>query len=127
MKRLALGISILAALSLASAAFGGTTIVGKYSTKLTGPAQFKGTWVISFAKGGTYTVAGNGQILVHGKYSTTGSKLTLGHETGPAACPKTGTYTWTRSGKTLRLKKASGSPPCSGRDLVLAHTFTKVG
>jgi hypothetical protein len=127
MKRIALLVSIAAALALCATALAGTTLVGKYSTKVTVPLQLKGTWILTFAKGGTYTVADNGQVVVRGRYTATGSTVTMGHETGPAACAKTGKYSWSRSGTTLRLRRATTSAPCTGRDLILAHTFTKVG
>jgi hypothetical protein len=127
MKRFAIAASVVTALVLSSAAVAGGTLVGKYSTKIASPAQFKGTWVVNFTKSGTYTVADNGVIVVRGKYSATGSAVTLGHETGPAACAKTGRYTWKRSGKTLKFTRTSDSSACSGRSGVLAHTFTQVG
>jgi hypothetical protein len=125
MKRLALAASVIAALALSSVAFAGGTLAGTYTTKITSPPEFKGTWVLNFAKGGTYTVADNGHILVRGKYSTTGAKLTFGHETGDGACAKSGTYTWRRSGKTLTFKRLSDPAACPGRRGVLAHTFTQ--
>jgi hypothetical protein len=125
LKRIALATSIIAALALSSVAFAGGTLAGKYTTKITSPPEFAGTWVMNFAQGGTYTVADNGHILVRGKYSTTGSKLTLGHETGDGACAKSGTYTWKRSGKTLQFKRLSDPAACAGRRGVLAHTFTR--
>ncbi len=127
MKRFAFGAAVIATLVSASVALAGGSLAGKYTTRIASPAQFKGTWALNFAKNGTYTVADNGRILVHGKYSTSGSKLTLGHETGPAACPKSGTYTWARSGKKLKFTPLSDPASCSGRSTVLAHTFTQAG
>jgi hypothetical protein len=74
----------------------------------------------------TYTVANNGQIFVRGKYAVTGSKITFGHESGQGACPKTGKYTWKKSGKTLKFSRLSDAPVCSGRSGVLARTFTQL-
>jgi hypothetical protein len=124
-KRLALAASVIAALALPSVAFAGGTLAGTYTTKITSPPDLAGTWVLNFAKGGTYTVTDNGHILVRGKYATTASKLTLGHETGDGACAKSATYTWKRSGKTLTFKRLSDPAACSGRRGVLAHTFTQ--
>ncbi len=127
MKRFATAAAIVATLGLSSVALAGGTLAGKYSTKIASPAQFKGTWVVNFAKGGTYTVADNGHVVVHGKYSATGTSVTLGHETGPAACPTSGKYIWKRTGKTMKFTRVSDSSACSGRSGVLSHTFTQVG
>lgn len=125
MKRLAIAASIIAALVLSSVALAGGTLAGKYTAKIASPSPLKGTWVLKFATGSTYTVADNGHIVIHGKYSTTGSKVSLGHETGPASCPSAAKYSWKRRGKTLKLTRISDS--CSGRSSVLSHTFTQVG
>ncbi len=125
MKQLAIAASVVAALALSSVALAGGTLAGKYTTTIKSPAKFKGTWVLNLTKGGTYTIVDNGQLLVRGKYSTTGSKITFGHETGSGACAKSGTYTWSKTGKTLKFRRVSDSPLCSGRSGVLAHTFTQ--
>jgi hypothetical protein len=124
MKRIALAAFVLAVLALPSLAIAGGTITGKYMTKITSPPEFKGTWVLTFAKGGSYTVTEDGHIVVRGRYSTTGSKITLSHETGPLSCTKAGTYTWRQSGNTLRFMRRSDAV-CTGRAGVLAHTFTR--
>jgi hypothetical protein len=124
-KRLAVAASVVAALALSSAAVAGGTLPGKYGTTIKSPAQFKGTWVLTLAKGGTYTILDSGQLLVRGKYSATGSRITFGHETGSGACAKSGTYTWKKTATTLKFTRVSDSPLCSGRSAVLAHTFTQ--
>ena len=124
MKQLAIAASVVAALALSSVALAGGTLAGKYTTTIKSPAQFKGTWVLTFAKGGAYMVD-NGQLRIRGRYSTTGSKITFGHETGDGACAKSGTYTWKKTGKTLKFTRVRESPLCSGRSGVLAHTFTE--
>jgi hypothetical protein len=126
MKRFTIAASVVIVLVLSSVALAGGTVAGKYATTIKSPAEFKGTWVLNFAKGGTYTVANNGQILVRGKYVVTGSKITFGHESGQGACPKTGKYTWKKSGKTLKFTRLSDAPVCSGRSGVLARTFTQL-
>ena len=113
-------------LVLTSVALAGGTAAGRYATTITSPAAFKGTWVLNLAKGGTYTVATNDKIFIRGKYAVTGSKITFGRETGQGACPKTGTYTWRKSGKTLKFTRVSDSPVCSGRSGVLAHTAAQL-
>jgi hypothetical protein len=126
MKRFAIASWIVVALALSSAALAGGTLAGKYATTIKTPAEFKGKWVLNLAKGGTYTVANNGQIFVRGRYSVTGSKITFGHESGAGACPKTGKYTWKKTGTTLRFTRISDAPVCSGRSGVLASAFTQL-
>jgi hypothetical protein len=105
----------------------GGRLAGKYQTRIKIPAEFKGSWVLTIAKGGAYTIANNGpnQILIHGRYTATGSKITFGHETGNGACAKPGTYTWKKTGRTLKFTRMIDSPLCKGRSGVLAHTFTQ--
>ena len=125
LKYLAVAASLAATLVLSSVAFAGGTLAGKYTTTIKSPAQFKGTWSLSLANDGTYTVADNGHLLVRGKYATTGSKITFGHERGSGACAKPGTYTWKKTAKTLTFTRVSDSPICGGRSGVLAHTLTQ--
>lgn len=126
MKRFPIaGVSLVGALGLATVALAGGTLSGKYATTIKSPGQLKGTWVLNLARGGTYTVLDNGHVLVRGRYAATGSRITFGRETGDGACAKSGTYTWKKSGKTLRFNRVSESPLCSGRSAVLSHTFTQ--
>ena len=85
----------------------------------------KGTSTFTFAKGGTYTIAQGGAVVVHGHYAALGSEITLSRETGSRACPQFGDYHWKRTGKTLKPTRVSD--PCAGRALVLGHTFTVAG
>lgn len=125
MKRFTIAAAIIAVLALSSVALAGGSVAGKYRTTIKSPAAVKGTWVLNLAKGGTYTVATNGQVFVRGKYTVTGSTITFGRETGPGACPKSGKYTWKKVGRTLKFTRVSDSPACSGRSGVLAHPFTQ--
>jgi hypothetical protein len=125
MKQLAIATSVVAALALSAVALAGGTLPGEYSTTIKSPAQFKGTWVLNLAKNGGYTVVDNGQFRIRGRYSTTGSRITFGHETGDGACAKSGTYTWKKTDRTLKFSRVSESPLCSGRAGVLRHTFTQ--
>ena len=124
MKRLAIAALLIAMLPLSAEALASPTPTGTYTTTIKNPAAFKGTWVLNLARGGTYMVD-NGQLRIRGKYTTTGTKIRFGHETGERACAKTGTYTWKKTGKTLRFSRVSESPACPGRSGVLAHTFTR--
>jgi hypothetical protein len=122
-QRAALAAAVLAALVLPSLALGSATLTGRYTTKIAAPVEFKGSWALTFARGGSYTVVQDGHVVVRGRYSTTGSKITFSHETGPLSCPKAGTYTWRRFANTLRFTRRSDAV-CTGRAGVLAHTFT---
>jgi hypothetical protein len=75
--------------------------------------------------GGAYSVTDDGHFIVRGKYTDSGSKITFGHETAQGACAKTGTYTWTKSGKTLRFKRMSDAASCSGRITILSDALTQ--
>jgi hypothetical protein len=124
MKRLAVGVLMIAALVLAvpSVVLAGRDLpLGKYTRTVTTPARLKGVWVLDFLKGGKYTIADNGAVVVRGHFQST-TRLYLSGETGPAACPQFGVYTWKRAGKTLTLTKVSDS--CAGRAAVLSRRFT---
>jgi hypothetical protein len=124
-QRFALAFSVVAALASSSVALAGGTLAGEYKAKISSPPEFKATWVMKFAKSGTYTVAMDGHVIVRGTYSSSGSTITFRHETGEGACAKTGKYTWKKSGKTLKFTRMSDSTACAGRSGVLAHTFTQ--
>jgi hypothetical protein len=125
MRRLALFLAMAVGLALPSLATAASTLPGKYTTKITTAGQFKGTWTLNFTKAGTYAVALNGVVLINGKYTTSGAKVALGHETGQAACKPAATYSYKRTGKTLKFTKVTDSmAACAGRVTVLAHVFT---
>jgi hypothetical protein len=118
------GAIVSLALAASSIALAGSTLPGTYTTKIASPAQFKGTWTLKLAGSGKYKVIDNGQLLVQGTYTTTGSSITFGHEKGEGACAAAGVYRWTRSGTTLRFTRTSDGASCTGRKGVLAHAFT---
>lgn len=113
---------LLGVCSVAVAAGG---MAGTYTTTIKSPAQLKGKWAITFAKGGTYTVAVNGQMVARGKYSPTANTITLFGERG-SECTGAGTYAWKRSGKTVTFTRKRESASCQVRALVLSHRFTQV-
>lgn len=122
-RRLLIGTLALAALGAPGAALAGGSLPGAWAVKVASPPQAKGSWVVRFTPKGAYTVALNGRVVIHGTYVAQGATLKLGHESGPDACPATGTYGWTRSGDHLTLVKRSDSV-CTGRAGVLAHRLT---
>jgi hypothetical protein len=130
MKRLAIGVSLIAALALPSVVLATGALataalpLGKYTAKVKTPANLKGTWVLNFMKGGKYAISDNGAVVVRGHFTST-SRIYLSGETGPAACPQLGVYSWKRAGKTLKFTKVSD--PCVGRATVLKLAFTATG
>jgi hypothetical protein len=129
MKRIVLLWAALAA-ALATAAFAGTNVNGVYATTLTGlkPAVLNAHWVLTLAQSRTFSIARNKATVVGGKIKVAGSKLTFQDVVGPLACQgnqAVGVYSYTLSGKTLKLKKVKDS--CAGRILVLtSSSFTQV-
>jgi hypothetical protein len=130
MQRLAAVAVLLALLALTSVASAAGSLGGTYQTKIGAKplgGQLKGTWTIKFSHG-NYKVSQGGTAVVHGKYTISGSKVSLGHESGPASCPGTGTYSFHASGKKLTFTRVSDdTAACAGRAAVLAGHFTKIG
>jgi hypothetical protein len=127
MRRLAIVASAMALLAIPSLALAGGTLPGKYTTKITTPKQFKGTWAMNIKPGLTYTITLNGAVVVRGHYASIGNQITFNRETGPAACSEPGTYRWKHTGKALTFKKLVDDTSCSGRSYVLGHPFTAAG
>jgi hypothetical protein len=119
---LAVAIAMLAVSSVALAASG---LAGTYSTTVKSPAQLKGKWAITFAKGGSYTVTWNSETVARGKYTSTATTITLDRERG-SGCTGAGTYAWKKSGRTVTFTKKRESASCQARALVLSHRFTQV-
>jgi uncharacterized protein YdeI (BOF family) len=135
MKRFALAIALIAALSLSSVALAAGTLSGTYKTKVNTTAQggfLNGTWTIKF-KSGHYTVTDNGTVVIHGKDKIKGSKITFQDVSGKFACvgkKSAGTYKFKLTGKKLKFTKVKESTKScgQGRAVVLtSSTFTKVG
>jgi hypothetical protein len=123
MRRLAFVCSLIGVLALPSGALAGNLPLGKYTANVKTPARLKGTWVLNFAKNGTYSITDNGAVVVRGHFTST-SRIYLSRETGPAACSQFGVYSWKRAGKTLTLTRVSD--PCAGRATVLGHAFKAI-
>ena len=67
-------------------------------------------------------------IMVSGSSTVSGGTLTLTDKGGPASCPgptARARYSYKITGKNLKLTKLS--EPCTGRGVIFAGTFTKVG
>jgi hypothetical protein len=134
MKRFALAVSVIAALSLCSVALAASTLSGTYKTKVNSTAQggfLNGTWTIKF-KNGHYTVTDNGMVVIHGKDTIKGSKITLQDTSGKFACrgkKSAGTYKFKVTGKKVKFTKVKESTKscAAGRVVVLTSgSFTKI-
>lgn len=119
------GVVLVAALGLCSVAFAAGGVRGTYATTIKSPPQLKGKWVVTFVKGGAYTVALNGKRLAKGTYSATATTITL-RESAATGCGGSGTYAWKKSGKTLTFVRKREAASCQARAAVLAHRFTQV-
>jgi hypothetical protein len=124
-KSLAIAALGAVALGVTSAALAAGGVAGKYTTTIKSPSELKGKWALTLAKGGTYTVALNGEALARGKYTATAKTITFSRENSP--CVGAGTYAWKKSGKTLRLVRKREAPACQVRAAVLTRTFRQVG
>ena len=117
--------AVAAAITVSSVALAAGGFSGTYTTTIKSPAQLKGRWVLTFAQGGSYTVAVNGQAVARGKYTSTAKTITLDREQG-SGCTGAGTYAWKRSGKTMTFVRKRETSSCQARALVLGHRFTLV-
>ena len=129
MKRLAVLLAVLAVPALAAAA--NSPFGAGYKTTVKGQAPaLNGAWRITFTAKGSYGVTKppSSTRLIAGKATLKGTTMTFRDSSGPLACKggTAGSYTWTLSGKKLRLKILKD--PCPGRPLILAGApFTKTG
>jgi len=117
--------AVAGAIAVSSVALAAGGISGTYTTTIKSPAQLKGRWVLTFAQGGSYTVAVNGQAVARGKYTSTARTITLHREQG-SGCTGAGMYSWKRSGTTVSFTRKRESASCQARAVVLAHRFTQV-
>ena len=113
------------ALGVCSVAVAAGGLSGTYTTTVKSPAALKGTWAITFAKGGSYTVRVNGETVARGRYTSTAKTITLDREQG-SGCTGAGTYAWKRSGKMLTFVRKRETASCQARALVLGHRFTQL-
>ena len=133
MKRLIVLLVVVPAVALAGTAVAAKSpLTGTWQTTVKSPVPvFKGTWQIIFTPDGAYTVVkkpNTSAAMVNGTSTVAGTTLTMNDKNGPASCPGStarARYGFKIKGKTLRLTKIS--EPCTGRAVILAGTFTKVG
>jgi hypothetical protein len=118
-------VAALAALAMSSVAVASGALSGTYATTIKSPAQLKGKWALTLAKGGAYTVAVNGQAVARGRYSSSATTITFDRERG-SGCTGVGTYAWKKAGKTVTFVRKRESSSCGARATVLSHRFTQV-
>jgi hypothetical protein len=125
-KRFAIVTVLLALLVGATAGTASAaSLSGTFTTTIHGSGALAGTWSIKFSHG-NYKVIDNGRTVVRGTYTASGPKLVMKDTSGVAACRPTGRYTFSRSGRKLKLHNTGDrSAACAGRATVLSHTFTK--
>ena len=124
-RSLAVVALVIAALAASSVALASGGLTGTYATTVKSPAQLKGRWILTVARGGSYTVQMNGQLVARGKYTSTAKAITLDRERGNG-CTGAGTYAWKRSGKTVSFARRRESPSCQARAVVLGHKFMQL-
>ena len=123
--RFMLAAAVVGALAVSSVALGAGGVVGTYSATIKNSNHLNGKWVLALTKGGTYTVAQDGNTLVRGKYSATASTITFFRE--PASgCAGSGTYAWKRSGKAITFTRKQEHASCQARAEILGRRFTQV-
>lgn len=122
MRRLVFAAALSAALIAPLSAGAALTLKGAYTTRISAPSPFKGTWVVSFIGYPKYTIKEDGKIVVHGHYATLGNQIQFNDDSGPRKCTQFGVYTITKRAKTISLKRISD--PCTGRAVVLGHLLT---
>ena len=127
-------IPVLGGLVLAGTAVAAPTpVAGVYQATIKGKASLlNGTWLISFAPSGAYTVAKEPATrlpLIGGVSKVSHQSLSFDDKTGPLACTGAqakAVYSWSRSGSKLILKPVHET--CAGREAILASgPLTKVG
>ena len=123
-RGLTLAAAVLGALAVSSAALAGGGVAGRYTATIKNSNHLNGKWVLVL-KGGTYTVAQNGNTLARGKYTATATTITFARE--PASgCAGSGTYAWKRSPKTITFVRKLEHASCQARAEILGRRFTQV-
>jgi hypothetical protein len=123
-RRFVIAAAVGAALVVSSVALAAGGVGGTYAATIKNANHLNGKWVIVL-KGGTYTVAQNGNTLARGKYTATATTITFARE--PASgCAGSGTYAWKKSGKTITFVRKREHPSCQARAEILGRRFTQV-
>jgi hypothetical protein len=124
-RQIMFAATVGAVLVVSSFALAAGGVFGTYTATIKNSNHLNGKWVIALTKGGTYTVAQNGNTLARGKYTATATTISFARE--PASgCAGTGTYSWKRSGKTITFVRKREHVSCQARAEILGRRFTQV-
>ena len=131
-RRALIVCGLAAALLAASATAASSPLAGVFQVTIKGKiTALNGTWLVSIAPNGAYAIVkepSTKTVLIGGTSTVSGTKITFHDKTGPLACAgasAVGKYSWSLSGKTLKLTKVADA--CGGRALVLtSSTLAKV-
>jgi hypothetical protein len=85
----------------------------------------EGLWKIDFNHGG-YAVIFGGKVVIRGKNTVSGDRITFTDTSGPDRCLGTGTYIYKLGRSTLNFTKVKETNSCSGRAIVLSGTVDEV-
>ena len=116
-------VAALAVSAVALAAGGG--VAGTYATTVKSPAEMKGRWVLTFAKGGTYAVALTARPSARGRYSATATTITL-REASRQRVRRIRHVRLEEDGEVPALRRKTEAASCQARAAVLSHRFTQV-
>jgi hypothetical protein len=142
MRRFAIAVSVIATLALCSVALAASFPFGTYKTKIHTTAlggALNGTWTIKFggrvpgSNQSLYTVTDNGAVVLHGRDTIRGTKISFQDLGGKDSClgtGTTGTYKFKLKGTKLKFTKISETKKSCGQaraTVLTSGTFTKVG
>jgi hypothetical protein len=124
MKKLVLAIAMVATLALCSVA-AAASLTGTFKRDISHVSAFSGalngTWTISL-NGGKYKVSEGGTVLLSGKYSISGNKITIGGGGSGDFCRVKGLYSFSLSANKLYFKRINDqTKACRGRVDVLTN------
>ncbi len=118
LRRAATLALVLSAIPAGLAAASGS-LSGTYQTTVNTAGHLNGTYRISFSPG-HFTLHAPYNIVGHGTYSLSGSRITL-H--GPGSCTSAGLYTYRISGSYLSFRKIKD--PCPRAAVLTAHALKR--
>jgi hypothetical protein len=98
---------------------------GTYAAKITHLGPASGTYTITIAHGGSVTVKRNASPTGGSSNVVRGNTLITANRCNGRPGGGVGRYTLHLTGRKLKFIRVKD--PCTGRSIVLAHTFTRVG
>lgn len=118
--RRASALALILAATPATLALASGSLSGTYQTTVKTAGTLDGSYQITFSPG-HFTLHAPYNLIGHGTYSISGSKITL-H--GPGKCAAAGIYEFKLSGSSLAFRKISD--PCSRAAVLTAHAMKKI-